>query len=195
MDDYLKIINLDEVDSTNDYLAGLAREGAKEITVVTAKSQSKGKGRQGRVWVSPAGAGVYLSFLLRPKNPLKEVNLLPLLFGLGVARALSGIVAAKIKYPNDLLVNGKKICGILVETRSLNDEVEFVIAGVGVNVNSKQEEIPEQATSLFLETGKKYDVSKLTKRIIKEEVGIYRIFKSDSFNGLIEEANLKLKKP
>jgi biotin-(acetyl-CoA carboxylase) ligase len=64
-----------------------------------------------------------------------------------------------------------------------------------VNVNSKQEEIPEQATSLFLETGKKYDVSKLTKRIIKEEVGIYRIFKSDSFNGLIEEANLKLKKP
>lgn len=189
MNDYLKIINLDEVDSTNDYLAGLAREGAEEITVAVAKTQTKGRGRQGQSWASPAGSGIYVSFLLRPKKPLKEVNFLPLLFALGVARLIGDLVPAKIKYPNDVLVNSKKISGILVETRSSGDEVEFVVAGIGVNVNSRQEEIPGHATSLFLETGKEYDVAALTRRLIEEETGIYRTFKTGKFDGLIQEIN------
>jgi BirA family transcriptional regulator, biotin operon repressor / biotin---[acetyl-CoA-carboxylase] ligase len=145
------------VGSTNDRLKALAREGAPEWAVVLADRQSAGRGRQGREWSSPAG-NVFLSVLLRPR--FAAVTLIPLAAGLAVAEALPE-VPAHLKWPNDVLVNGRKLAGILAEAQSGSAAVEWVVVGIGVNVGLKAEDLPaelrETATSLFIETGSARD--------------------------------------
>ncbi|MDD4955013.1 MAG: biotin--[acetyl-CoA-carboxylase] ligase [Candidatus Omnitrophica bacterium] len=197
---YIKIIKLDKVDSTNDYASKAALYGAREITVVSAKTQHLGKGRMGRRWVSVPGKGIYASFLLRPHNSIKEINYLPLFSALATARFLENIlckeckknkhaekVKIKIKLPNDIMVNDKKAVGILVEAKTTGKKPNFVVVGIGVNINSLKDELPEHATSLFLETGQKYDIEKIFPKLIKEMVSVYADFKKEKIGHLLKE--------
>lgn len=200
---YIKIIKLDKVDSTNDYASEIAASGAKEITVVVSKSQSGGKGRMGRRWVSVSGKGIYTSLILRPANILKEINYLPLISALATAKFLENLLNTlpkehkkdkdklqtiiKIKLPNDIMINGKKAVGILVEAKTTGKKPSFVIVGIGININSLKQELPEHATSLLVETGQKYDIDKIFPKLIKEMVTVYKDFKKGKINSLLGE--------
>jgi len=174
---YLKIISLKKVDSTSSYAFKLAKEGAAEVTVIKADIQTEGRGRFERSWASPKG-GVYFSLVLRPEKTADEILLLPLAFSKAVARALQKYVDTKVKLPNDVRVKNKKIAGVLVETKAGRAKgVDFAVAGIGVNINSKKKELPAVATSLYAETGKSYNIDKLFKEILKEVLGSYQEFK------------------
>ena len=152
--------------STNALAKSFARNGAGEGAVVTADAQSGGRGRMQRVWSSPAGVNLYFSVILRPSVSPLRLPQIPLLVAAALHRALSFSVPGLqvlIKWPNDMLVNGRKICGILCEMESEADMAHFVIAGIGINVNLRElpHEIRGIATSLFLETGEEYSRSAL----------------------------------
>jgi BirA family biotin operon repressor/biotin-[acetyl-CoA-carboxylase] ligase len=163
------------VDSTNEAAKAWARDGsnpAPHNAVVTADAQTHGRGRHGREWVSPAGKGVYLSMVWRPKIEAHQVGRLTIVSALGAARALESIAAKSIetKWPNDLLLNRKKIGGLLCEAELKNEGVEFVVAGIGLNANFEKGDFPERpifpATSLLLETGKSWPVEELRETCI-----------------------------
>ncbi len=184
---YLRVIHLKNVDSTNNYTLNLAVGGVREITVVYADSQTNGKGRRNNSWVSPCG-GLYISFLLRPKNLLSNISSFPLYFALGAINGLSKAVDARIKHPNDIMVNNKKIGGVLVESRIDGQTIDFVIVGIGLNINSRKNELPESATSLYLETGTIHSIDQILKQTIKEILILYTKIK----NGNIEELNKQI---
>jgi BirA family biotin operon repressor/biotin-[acetyl-CoA-carboxylase] ligase len=130
-------LELEACDSTNDEAARLARAGARHGTVVTARSQRAGRGRDGRAWASPRDAGLYLSAVIRPPLPLVDVPPMTLAIGIGLcdaARAMGAPVA--LKWPNDALVRGKKLAGVLVEAHSQGPRLEAIIVGIGVNLTS-----------------------------------------------------------
>lgn len=144
-----------ETDSTNIQIKRLAEAGSPEGTLVVAESQTAGRGRRGRSWSSPPGSSIYMSYLLRPKIPPYHASMLTLLAGMACAKAVreeTGL-KAEIKWPNDLVLSGKKICGILTEMSTELEEVHYIFTGIGINVNQTEfpEEIRETATSLKLE--------------------------------------------
>jgi BirA family biotin operon repressor/biotin-[acetyl-CoA-carboxylase] ligase len=147
-----------EVPSTNDLAKELAEEGAGHGEVVIAEAQTAGRGRRGRVWSSPPGRNLYFSVVLRPDLPPMRAAELTLVASLAVCDALrqSG-VAAGIKWPNDLLAGGRKIAGILTELAAEPERVQWVVLGVGVNVNARRDDFPEElrdeATSVMIERG------------------------------------------
>jgi BirA family biotin operon repressor/biotin-[acetyl-CoA-carboxylase] ligase len=147
-----EVLRFASVTSTNTVLRAMAERGAPEGTVVVADEQTAGRGRFGRSWSSPAGAGFYGSFLLRPSVAGPRAQLLTLLAAVAAAEAIAGLGLAgvEIKWPNDVLVGGRKVCGILNETGLLGDEVDWVVIGIGVNLDD--EAIPpgirQPATSL-----------------------------------------------
>jgi len=129
-------IELAECGSTNDEAARLARMGARHGTVVIAESQKAGRGRDGHVWESPPG-GLYLSAVLRPSLPLVDVPPMTLAIGIGVCDAArTAGAAAVLKWPNDVLVGGKKLAGVLVEAQSQGGKLDAVIVGIGVNLDT-----------------------------------------------------------
>ncbi len=142
--------------STNDRARELATQGAEEGLCVVARAQSAGRGRQGRQWSSPAGTGLYLSIILRPRTTPARAAFITLASAIAVAETLTldFQTPADIKYPNDILVNGKKICGILVESAITDEKLEYAILGIGVNVAQRQfpDELAEMATSLVIES-------------------------------------------
>ncbi len=146
------------LDSTNEEARRLAQEGAPEGTAIIAAQQTAGRGRQGRVWQSPASTGLYLSLILKPDVAPMRAALIPLAAAVAVAETLIADfqLAADIKYPNDVLVKGRKICGILVESAIEAERLQYAILGIGVNV--AQQEFPDDlkaiATSMLLETAK-----------------------------------------
>ena len=128
-------IDLDVCASTNDEAARLARAGARHGTIVIANSQRAGRGRDGHVWESPPG-GLYLSAVLRPPLPLADVPPMTLAIGIGVCDAVRATgAAAVLKWPNDVLVEGKKLAGVLVEAQSQGNRLEAVIVGIGINLH------------------------------------------------------------
>jgi BirA family biotin operon repressor/biotin-[acetyl-CoA-carboxylase] ligase len=185
---YIKIIKLENVDSTNAYAYQLAKQGVKEITIVKARSQSKGRGRLGRVWYSPKDKGIYVSFVLRPSNSLRDLYYFPLISALAVAKTLKGILPVKIKLPNDVIVGNKKVAGILVEAKVMGKHLDFVILGIGINVSAEKRDLPAKATSIFLETGNKYDMEELFRKLMKEVINLYREFKKGDTKLLFKEA-------
>ena len=155
-----KVIHLDTVGSTNDECRNLAFNGAEEGTLVIADEQTGGRGRMGRVWSSPKGEGIWMSLILRQNINPYHVSSVTLLAGLAVCRALrSFVIDAVIKWPNDVWINGKKVCGILTEMSASQDGIDFVIVGIGVNVNTSifPQELENIACSLYTETNKKYE--------------------------------------
>lgn len=145
-----KILAYDTVDSSNAVAYALAEQGAPEGTAVFAEAQSKGRGRLGRSWVSPKAQGIYFSLILRPKTASSEAALLTLLAGVSCSEAIREIsgLAAQIRWPNDILVNQRKVCGILTEMSQANEKVKFLIVGIGLNVNTPADKLPPGASSL-----------------------------------------------
>jgi len=170
--------------STNDDARDLAIAGAPEGTVVLAREQTKGRGRMGRVWTSPYG-GVYASIVLRPEVDLPEAVVLPLVVGLGVARALDRFgIASCLKWPNDLLApDGRKLAGVLLEGLSEGWRISWVIAGVGVNVR----EAPEGAVSLDELADRKASLAEITAAVLEGIGDAYGSWKTGGFAPLREE--------
>lgn len=171
--------------STNPDAKRLAEEGAPHGTTVVADRQTAGRGRRGRSWESPAGSCIYFTIVLRPTFAPDKASMITLVTALAVAEAVSeetGLPAG-IKWPNDIVVNGKKVVGILTElsmTPEMN-EIQFLVAGVGVNVNQEcAEQFPEElrktATSLHIEAGRRFDRAKLLARILARFEEDYDIF-------------------
>lgn len=159
------LIYLEETDSTNTRAKELGAAGAPHGTLVVAEKQNAGKGRRGRSWESPAGSSIYMTILLRPDFAPSQAPMLTLVMAHSIAGAIREQTQAEvgIKWPNDLVVNGKKICGILTEMNAGVGRIDYVVIGVGINVNTEgfPEEIADKATSLYLELGKKQDRAKL----------------------------------
>jgi BirA family biotin operon repressor/biotin-[acetyl-CoA-carboxylase] ligase len=148
----------EEIGSTSDRAKELAEEGAEHGEVVIADAQTAGRGRRGREWISPARTNLYFSVVLRPELPPARAAELTLVASIAVCDALRQAgVDAGIKWPNDLLVGGKKIAGILTELAAEPERVQWVVIGVGINVNARAEHFPPElrgeATSLLLERG------------------------------------------
>jgi len=161
-------INLDEVDSTNEYLKRLVADGwnSEDITVVSAQYQTEGKGRRGRQWLTEPGTALTFSVLLKPKMELSDCSMLTLVMAMAVRRALEDIeVDTKIKWPNDIVIGGKKICGILTEAIA---ETGHIIIGCGVNTNQESypEELADRSTSVLIETNDCVDHDSLLESII-----------------------------
>ena len=171
-----RVLCLDKVDSTNLYLKEIAVEGAGAGQVVLADEQTAGRGRLGRRFASPKGEGLYISYLMRPDVKAPESVSLTAHVAVSVARAIKKVcgINCGIKWVNDLVLNKKKICGILTEL-SVEGEtccVQNIVVGIGINVNAKKEcfpkEIRDVATSLYAETGKKISRAELAAEVIKE---------------------------
>jgi BirA family biotin operon repressor/biotin-[acetyl-CoA-carboxylase] ligase len=143
--------------STNDAARDLARQGADEGVGVVARLQTAGRGRNDRRWVSPEGEGLYLSLILRPRLAARLCSTIPLAAAIAVAETLREDfkLSPDIKWPNDVLISGRKVCGILVESAVEGDRLEYAILGVGVNVGQREfsDELKETATSVSIEAG------------------------------------------
>jgi BirA family biotin operon repressor/biotin-[acetyl-CoA-carboxylase] ligase len=164
----------EETTSTNDVIEKLARDGVKEGAVVFAESQTKGRGRLGRKWTSPTHKGLWFSILLRPKLSPQETTQLTVASAIALRRAIKNVtgVSADIKWPNDLLIGGKKVVGILTEMSAEVDRVRHVILGIGVDVNQDATEFPPElrkiATSLKVEAGVEICRAELAVEILRE---------------------------
>ncbi len=184
----------DEIDSTNHQARRLAEKGASHGTIVVAETQTAGKGRRGRSWVSPAGCGIWMSLILRPEISPSKASMLTLVAALGTAEGLREMcgIDCGIKWPNDLVLNQKKICGILTEMSTELSEIRYVIVGIGINVNTEAfpEELLDKATSLKLETGKTWKRSPLIAAIGKRIEEYYQIFLETQDLSQLREAYL-----
>ena len=164
----------EQTTSTNDVVEKLARDGVKEGVVVFAESQTKGRGRLGRVWQSPTHKGLWFSVLLRPDLRPQETTQLTVISATALRRAIKTVtgLSADIKWPNDLLISGKKVVGILTEMSAEVDRVRYIIIGIGVDVNQDVAEFPEElrkiATSLKLEAGEEICRAELATEILRE---------------------------
>jgi BirA family biotin operon repressor/biotin-[acetyl-CoA-carboxylase] ligase len=151
---------LPEIGSTNDRALAAGREGAPEGFCVLADRQTAGRGRLGRTWASPPGVGLYTSILLRPKVEPSSLPLLSLVVGLAVADAIQEVAALdpSLKWPNDILLDGRKVAGMLTELATNSPSVDYVVTGIGINVNHREDDLPRElrwgATSLFLQCGR-----------------------------------------
>lgn len=170
----------EETGSTNIDAKRLAEEGAPHGTVAVADKQNAGRGRRGRVWQSPAGKDIYFTLLLRPDFAPDKASSLTLVMALSVAQAVEAFcgLTTGIKWPNDIVVNGKKVCGILTEMNVEPGYIQYVVIGAGINVNLAQfpEEITGTATSLFLESGMQWPRAELLQNVLKRFENNYEIF-------------------
>jgi BirA family biotin operon repressor/biotin-[acetyl-CoA-carboxylase] ligase len=188
-----KIIHFFETDSTNTQAQQYALDGCQEGTVITAESQTKGRGRRSRDWYSPHGKGIYMSVILYPRISLKGLPRITLVAAVAAAEALqaSAGIRVEIKWPNDLLMNNKKICGILTELNSLGNEKNVVIVGIGINVNTPLEMFPADiadiATSILIETKQPPPRPVIIKSLIEHFDHYYEIFLHGGFNSILEK--------
>ena len=176
-----------ETDSTNLRARALAHEGAGEGTIVVAETQTQGRGRRGRTWFSPEGGGIYISILLRPRVSPHDAPQLTLMTAVAMADTLreTANLPFTIKWPNDILVHGKKISGILTEMSLEADHVDYVVIGVGLNVNTPEEafnnEIHDIATSLRMLTGKTFSRVRILQSLLRKLEQDYSLFQEHRF--------------
>jgi BirA family biotin operon repressor/biotin-[acetyl-CoA-carboxylase] ligase len=180
----------DEVESTNSIakdIAGRYPEG----TIVIAETQKKGRGRLGSEWQSTPG-GIWFSLILKPSIPLEYAPRITLVAGLAVTRTLRRLgVDARIKWPNDVLINGKKVCGILTEVDAEVEKVDYLVLGIGINANVRlkdfREDVKESSTSLEAELGRPVDRIALIKDLLYELEQQYIVFKTRQFSNMVSE--------
>ena len=167
-----ELIYLKETDSTNNDVKRLAKAGGMDGTVVIAGCQTAGRGRRGRGWVSPAGEGIFMTLILRPQAHPSHVARLSLQTALAVARAITRVceVDARIKWPNDIVCGGKKVCGMLLEMNADEQSVHDVVAGIGINVHQTafEGEIAKTASSLDLLTGRRICRADVVRAFLEE---------------------------
>ena len=180
-----------ETDSTNLWIKRLAKEGASEGTLALAEFQSAGRGRLGRSWEVPEGTSVMMSILLRPKFEPQYAPTLTLVMGMAVAKAVKNLgFDVSIKWPNDVVVSHKKICGILTEMGVRAGKIDYAVIGVGINVNIREfpEEMADKATSLYLESGREFDRSQIPGLVMEAFEEYYEKFAATcDLSGLKEE--------
>lgn len=177
------------ITSTNDEAYRLAEAGEPEGVVVIAETQIGGKGRLGRKWVSPKRSGIYMSLILRPDVETDAVPTITLIAALSVAKALNNIdgIDARIKWPNDIMIGSKKVCGILTEMKAQPDRVDFIVLGMGINVNTSRGRLPDSATSIKNVTGKECDRGAIVRRVLEEFEKDYKEFQKGRFAALRKE--------
>ena len=165
------IISYEETDSTNVRARIAALEGEAHGTLITAGKQTAGRGRRGRSWDSPAGSNLYFTLILKPDFAPDQASMLTLVMAHAVAEAIIGVTGleCRIKWPNDIVVNGKKVCGILTEMSVDKGKIQHVLIGVGVNVGRQEfaPELADKATSLEQETAARIDERTLLCEIMK----------------------------
>ena len=197
-----RLVFFESTGSTNPAAKRLAEEGAPHGTTVVADRQTAGKGRRGRSWESPAGRAIYFTIVVRPAFIPDKASMVTLVMALSVAEAIQKVtgLSTGIKWPNDIVVNGKKVVGILTEmsmTPEMN-EIQFLVAGVGVNVNQESgEEFPEElrktATSLKIESGRQLDRAELLAEILAQFEENYGTFeRMVNLSGLRERYESRL---
>jgi BirA family biotin operon repressor/biotin-[acetyl-CoA-carboxylase] ligase len=163
-----------EVESTNDVAFDLAKEGATEGTVIIADTQTKGRGRLQRKWISPPGFNLYMSIIFRPSISSKDASILTLVSSVALFEAVNSYgIKCQIKWPNDLLINRRKVAGVLTEMELGGERVEFVLVGLGINLNMTRVvmnnlmgEVSEIATSVREELGHEVDRSEFAANLI-----------------------------
>jgi len=185
-----KIIHYARTTSSNDEAEKLARTGEREGVVIIAEEQTSGKGRVGRVWHSPKGKGIYLSVVLRPQLPPARVSFLTLCSAISAAEAIhrSAGLRAFVKWPNDVLVSGKKACGILTELATESDRINYAIVGVGINVNQEASDLADlkMATSLKIEKGKEVSRLELTRAFLESLDSNYALILHEHYGEIID---------
>ncbi len=182
------------IDSTNQYAKRIAEEGAPDGTLIIADEQTAGKGRSGRHWVTPPGEAIAFTLILRPKLATDRISMVTLVMGLAVVHAVNSLygLSAGIKWPNDAVSGGRKLCGILTEMSAEISEVHYIVIGVGINANLTEfpEEIRPIATSLRLETGHEVNRAELIAQVMKEFERLYTMFENaGDLSGLKDEYN------
>lgn len=179
----------EETDSTNS-LAKRENENSSG-TVFMADFQTNGRGRRGNTWISKKNEGLWFSILLKPDRFLEKLSCITLVMGLAVNYALNKITGTKtfIKWPNDIVLNNKKVCGILCEISYKNNEVDYIILGVGINLYTEKfdDEIKKIATSVFLETGKKIDKFELLAEILNQFEPLYFEYLKNGMKNIIND--------
>lgn len=185
------ILLFDSVESTQNLARAAAEEGAAEGTLFIAEQQVSGRGRMGRQWVSPRGKGIWMSMVLRPTVPIHFAPQLTLLTAVALCRSLKKLTALPIgiKWPNDLLIDGKKISGILLESAAEEERLRYVIAGIGISVNLETEDYAEElldkATSLAIASGQKWDRVDVIADFLKEWEQLYNLYQEQGFSSII----------
>lgn len=154
-----EVLYFDTIDSTNTKAQELAEKGYPSGTLVVADKQESGKGRRGRSWVSPSGTGIFMTLMIKPDINPNNASMLTLVAALAVAKAITSVTGeeAMIKWPNDIVINGRKVCGILTEMNAQFDYINHIVVGIGINVHNESfpEEISQMASSLMIEAGGK----------------------------------------
>lgn len=177
----------ESVESTQKIAHKLAYENAEEGTVVIAEEQTAGRGRMDRKWHSPKYSGVWMSVILRPKLPIPKAPQLTLIAAVGVVQAIEEVTGLipEIKWPNDILIKGRKITGILTELQAESDRINSIIIGIGINVNTKREDFPAEigliASSLAMELGGMVDREKLIRSILEKLERLYTLYLDKGF--------------
>lgn len=175
----------DRIESTNTAAHPLAEKGAPEGTVVLANTQTRGRGRMGRRWISPPDVNLYFSIVLRPGGDPRRVGLWTLAAASAVAQAIEQTVglAARLKWPNDLLIHQKKVAGLLLESVVQKGRIRYLVLGIGVNVNLLRKTLPESlrdsVTSLRQESGRVIDRIRLFQRVLETLEIQYRSFQNE----------------
>ncbi len=186
-----KIYAFWSVGSTNEFAYSRAVQGESEGTLVIAEQQSKGRGRKLHNWDSPFNKGLWFSLILRPEVPAARAGLVPYLAGISVAEAVETYTGLKpaVKWPNDLLLSGRKFCGILSEVEFENSKIKFIVLGIGINVNHKKEEFPEEfremATSLRIERDARLDRADFLAEVLLRIENNYNDLKQNGFKNII----------
>ncbi len=187
------VVSFDSVPSTIDVAISLAREGSAEGTTVVAESQTGGRGRLGRTWSSPAGCGIWTSIILRPQVSPREAPKLTLLTAVSVAKTLNERyeINARIKWPNDVLVQGRKVCGALTELVAEQDAVKYAVASFGLNVNQTRSKFPADVatlgTSMRIEAGRRFDRPEVFRNVLREFDAQYVHFKEHGGDEILRQ--------
>lgn len=197
-----RVFYIEETDSTNIQAKKLAEKEVSHGLLVLAEIQTQGKGRRGKSWVSPKGSGIWMSIILKPDISPHNASMLTLVAALAVNQAIreKTNLSSYIKWPNDIVVNGKKVCGILTEMSSETDFVHYVIIGMGINVNTEQissqeesDDLEKKATSLYLESGEKVKRSLLIQSTMEYlELYYNKFLETQDMSQIIEEYNQML---
>jgi BirA family biotin operon repressor/biotin-[acetyl-CoA-carboxylase] ligase len=186
-----KLYVYNSIDSTNACAKVLANAGAEEGTVVIAEFQTAGRGRQGRTWQSESGRNLLFSFIIRPKLDINKVGLLTFFAASSVSLAIESLsdIRCECKWPNDILLNGKKCCGILMESAFQHNMLDYAVVGIGLNVNQRvfANDLDKKATSLSLECKKEFDRKVIFQQVMRSLETNYIDVSSGNFDNVLKE--------